>query len=121
VTVIAEAANAVVQPHGRTEEEVVPVFFGHGQDARAKQTGQRIGPAVASPGNPQEDSVLQRLFSAKQRRSNGRTQQNVALSRHAACVSSSAAGRSRMWPSSLTSSKRTETCFVTPDSCIVTP
>ncbi len=38
---------------------------------------------------------------------------------YATCAS---APRSVMiWPSSLTSSKRTETCLVTPDSCIVTP
>jgi plasmid stabilization system protein ParE len=42
---------------------------------------------------------------------------------YAACVSFSAcASRSaEICPSSLTSSNRTETCFDTPDSCIVTP
>ncbi len=43
------------------------------------------------------------------------------LQSYAAWISSSAFGRSIMRPSSLTSSNRTDTCFVMPDSCIVTP
>ncbi len=91
---------------------------------------QRVGAVVV---------LLQkiRISFAKERFGDGVTDANrdlfVTAERYAAWVSSSEEstkspsvsasplGGMRMWPSSLTSSNRTETGLDTPDSCMVTP